>query len=119
MREAVRTAIERRRQAGFARRDLAGRLPFPIARRPEVTRPVAVQRKRVRLQLSAPAPTFETEPVRETSTDEDILSDCVSFATVFERTPSVEKVPEEEIRNLLLGMLNTKYTGQVALRVVQ
>lgn len=114
MREAVRTAVERRRQAELARRDLASRLPFPIARRPEATRPVAVQRKQVRLQRSAPAPTFVPEPVLEAATYEDILGDCISFATVFERTPSVEKMPEEEIRNLFLGMLNTNYTGQVA-----
>ena len=114
MREAIRTAIERRRQNELARRDLAGRLPFPISRRPEATRPVAVQRKQVRLQRAAPAPSFVPEPALEASTYEDILGDCVSFATVFERTPSVESMPEEEIRNLFLGMLNTNYTGQVA-----
>jgi hypothetical protein len=114
MRERVRVAIEGRRQAELARRDLAGRLPFPIARRPEATRPVAVQRRQVRLQRSAPAPSFVPEPALNEAVYEDILADCVNMATVFERTPSVEKMGEEEIRNLFLGMLNTNYTGQVA-----
>jgi len=56
MQETVRAAIERRRQAELARRDLAGRLPFPVARRPGSSRPVAVQRKQLRLQRTAPAP---------------------------------------------------------------
>ncbi len=114
MRARVRTAIDGRRREELARRDLVGRLPFPIARRPEATRPVAVQRKQVRLQRSAPAPTFVPEPALEEAMYQDILADCISFATVFERTPSVEDMPEEEIRNLFLGMLNTNYTGQVA-----
>lgn len=114
MRARVQTAIDGRRREELARRDLVDRLPFPIARRPEAIRPVAVQRKQVRLRRSAPAPTFTPEPTLEEAEYEDILTDCVSFATVFERTPSVENMPEEEIRNLLLGMLNTNYTGQVA-----
>lgn len=114
MRGRVRAAVEGRRQAELGRRDLAARLPFPVARRPEAIRPVAVQRRQVRLQRSAPAPTFVPEPVLEQSVYEDILTDCISMATVFERTPSVENMPEEEIRNLFLGMLNTNYTGHVA-----
>jgi hypothetical protein len=114
MRHSVQVEIERRRREELARRDLVDRLPFPITRRPEATRPVPAQRKQVRLQRSAPTPTFVPEPALEETVYEDILLDCISFATVFERTPSVENMPEEEIRNLFLGMLNTNYTGQVA-----
>lgn len=114
MRHRVQVEIERRRREELARRDLVDRLPFPITRRPEATRPVPAQRKQVRLQRSAPTPTFVPEPALEETVYEDILLDCISFATVFERTPSVENMPEEEIRNLFLGMLNTNYTGQVA-----
>lgn len=73
-----------------------------------------MQRKQVRLQRSAPAPTFAPEPALDEAVYGDILADCINMATVFERTPSVEKMGEEEIRNLFLGMLNTNYTGQVA-----
>lgn len=114
MRHRVQAAIDVRRREELARRDLADRLPFPITRLPEATRPVAAQRKQVRLQRIAPAPAFVPEPVLDEAVYEEILLDCVSFATVFERTPSVENMPEEEIRNLFLGMLNTNYTGQVA-----
>lgn len=113
MREQIRAAIERRRKAELDRRDLAARLPFPIERRPDATRPVPVQRKQVRLERSAPAPTFQPEPALDETQYEDILSDCIAMATVFERTPSVENMAEEEIRNIFLGMLNTNYTGQV------
>lgn len=36
------------------------------------------------------------------------------MATVFERTPSVEQLGEEALRDMLLGMLNTNYRGDVA-----
>ena len=114
MRERIRAAIEHRRQVELDRRNLAARLPFPIERRPEATRPVALKRKQVRLERSAPAPTFAPEPALDEAQYEDILGDCIAMATVFERTPSVQKLEEEEIRNLILGMLNTNYTGQVA-----
>jgi hypothetical protein len=114
MRDRVRVAIEGRRRAELARRDLTSRLPFPIARSAHATRPVAVQRKQVRLRRSTPAPAFMPEWALDEAVYEDILADCTNMATVFERTPSVEKMGEEEIRNLFLGMLNTNHTGQVA-----
>lgn len=114
MRDDVRAAIERRRRAELDRRNLGARLPFPVERSAHATRPVAVQRKQVRLQRTAPAPVFTPEPALDDEQYEDILGDCISMATVFERTPSIERMEEEAIRNLFLGMLNTNYTSRVA-----
>lgn len=114
MRIEIGAAIEGRRKSELDRRGLAQRLPFPIARSPQATRPVPVQRKQVRLAPLPSKPTFEPEPAIEAAQYEDILRDCISMATVFERTPSIERMEEEEIRNLFLGMLNTNYTGHVA-----
>ena len=114
MRSEVGAAIERRRDQELKRRNLASSLPFPIERRPEATRLVPVQRRRVRLQASSKMPSFAPEPQLDSEAYEDVLRDCVAMATVFERTPLGDNMGEEELRNVILGMLNTNFTGQVA-----
>ena len=47
-------------------------------------------------------------------TYEEVLSDCVSMAKVYERMPLASGTDEEHLRNVILGMLNTNFTGQVA-----
>lgn len=114
MRGQVAARIQQRRDAELARRDLTARLPFPVERRPEAPRPLAVHRKQVRIQRRTPGATFAPEPALEEREFDDIVGDCIAMATVFERTPGVEALGEEALRNLILGMLNTNYTGGVA-----
>jgi len=114
MRSEVRAAIERRRDQELKRRNLASSLPFPVERRPGAARPVPVQRRKVRLQGPSKMPSFAPEPQLDSETYEDVLRDCVAMATVFERMPLGGNMGEEELRNVILGMLNTNFTGQVA-----
>lgn len=114
MRRNVQVAIERRRHDELGRRNLAARLPFPVKRRPEAVQPVAIERKRLRFEQSSAAQGFAPEPAIEDAVYEDILRDCVLFAAVFERTPSIETMREPSIRNLFLGMLNTNYMDRSA-----
>lgn len=114
MRRRVRAAIERRRANELNRRNLTANLPFPVNRKSSATVPVKAQRKvRLRLQPVSVTSPFEPEPALEQAVYEQILSDCVSQATVLERTP-LGGWQEEEIRNLLLAQLNINYTGEVA-----
>ena len=117
MRAAVRAAIETRRDQELKRRALAAKLPFPVERRPDAALPVHVQRTPVRLsplqQRSKVAP-FEPEPELDRKIYEEIIRDCVAMATIFERMPVAATIGEEELRNLILAMLNTNYSGQVA-----
>lgn len=113
MRRRVQGAIERRVAQEQARRQLVSTLPFPVERRSEAALPVHVRRRTVRLeQRPVPRP-FVPEPAIEESIYEEILRDCAAMARIFERMP-VGDLDEEDLRNLLLGMLNTNYTGQVA-----
>jgi hypothetical protein len=114
MRSEVLEAIELRCDQELKRRNLASSLPFPIERRPGAVRPVPVQRRKVRLRDPARMPSFAPEPQLDSETYEEVLRDCVAMATVFERMPLGGNMGEEELRNVILGMLNTNFTGQVA-----
>lgn len=113
MRTRVQAAIESRVAQELARRELVAGLPFPLERRPEATVPVRVERRTVRLeQRPAPKP-FDPEPAVEEAIYGEILRDCAAMVRIFERMP-IGDLDEEQIRNLLLGMLNTNYMGQAA-----
>lgn len=114
MRRDVRHKINMLCENELARRKLADRLPYPLERSPSAVRLVPVQRRRVQVARPAPSGTFAPEPALEDAQYEEILRDCVAMGTIFERVPSVERMEEEEVRNLFLGMLNTNYTGAVA-----
>lgn len=113
MSTAVRHAIEARRDEELRRRRLSAALPFPIERAPSAVRPVHVQRQ-VRLPRVNPAPSFTPEPAIEDARYEEILRDCAAMARVFERTPVGARLSEPLLRDLLLGMLNTNFSGDVA-----
>jgi hypothetical protein len=113
MRDGIRSLIERRRDQELKRRSLALNLPFPVERQSESAVPIRVQRRTVRLDARPKTPTFAPEPELATENYEDILRDCAAMATILERMP-VDGLGEEQLRNLILGMLNTNYTGQVA-----
>jgi hypothetical protein len=115
MRETVGREIGRRRGAELARRKLASSMPFPISRQPWATRPANVKRRMIRTERTrktSSAP-FVPEPTLEDVEYEHILADCVAMATVFERS-DLTTMGEEQLRNLILGMLNTNFTGEVA-----
>lgn len=113
MRTEVRAAIERRKSDELKRRNLSANIPFPIERRPEATSLIRVQRRKVQTWTTPARPDFQPEPAIDLHTYDEILRDCVAMATVFERTP-LTGIGEEVLRNLILGMLNTNYTGQTA-----
>lgn len=113
MRNRIRVAIERRRAIELNRRALKASLPFPITRKKDAAVPVRAERKvRVRLKAPPESSPFVPEPELEQSVYEEILQDCVSQATVLERTP-LGGWEEEQVRNLLLAQLNINYTGDV------
>jgi hypothetical protein len=114
MRQTVAHEIERRRTAELDRRELASSLPFPITRQPGATRPVSVTRRVIRTERppNRPSTAFTPEPALDETQYEQILADCVAMATVYERT-DLGNMGEEQLRNLMLGMLNTNFTGDV------
>ncbi len=115
MRRAINETIGQLRAEELARRRLTESLPFPVARSPRATRPVAVTRRQVTLQQAKPASEkFAPEWSLDAAVFDDIVADLTSMATVLERMPGAAALGEEHLRNLLLGMLNTNYTGQVA-----
>lgn len=112
MRTRIRGAIESRREDEFKRRNLTANLPFRVERAAGASTPVRLHRTSVRVHQRPATATFAPEPELDQSDYEAILRDCVSMATVFERMPLASGTREEHLRNVLLGMLNTNFTGQ-------
>jgi len=116
MRSAVRAALEERRNQELQRRRVALNLPFPMTRQLGATRLVKAERRRVQLRpaTASPATPFSPEPELSPQVYDEILSDCVAMATVFERMPLASGTEEDHLRNTILGMLNTNYSGDAA-----
>lgn len=113
MRTPIRAAIERRCGDELNRRRLQASLPFPVTRKKDRALLVKAERKvRLRLKPTPESSPFRPEPELEQAVYEEILRDCVSQATVLERTP-LGGWKEEQVRNLLLAQLNINYTGDL------
>jgi hypothetical protein len=74
--------------------------------------PVPARRKQVTLQTRSAQTGFVPEPILEEAVYQDVLGAVRAWATSLERTPgTAAKLDEEELRDLLLGNLNTYWQG--------
>jgi hypothetical protein len=114
----LRPLIEDRRSRILRRRDLSGKLGFPISRRDDAPRPVPLERKVLGVQRRQAAPlprqrSYQDEYALDQADYEDVISVIVGMLRALERTPSVATVhrDEEFLRDILLVSLNGTFKG--------
>jgi len=94
-------------------RSVAAALPFPVNPRPGRPATTPVSRRHIELKIRAQQAHYVPEPVLDQAIFEDILAQVRSWARSLERTPrTLGKLDEEELRDLILGALNTYWQGQ-------
>jgi hypothetical protein len=108
----LRAAVDRRRQRVLADRALDAALTIPV-RATGTARPIVPARpKQVSLQTRRHQAGFVPEPVLDESIFQDVLSAIRSWAKQMERAPgTAAKLDEEELRDLILGVLNAYWEG--------
>lgn len=109
---SIRTTIAGRKERILNDREVEEALGIPV-RTSEVPRPpVPARRKQVNLQTRTAQTGFVPEPVLNEAVYQDVLGAVRAWATSLERTPgTAAKLDEEELRDLLLGNLNTYWQG--------
>jgi hypothetical protein len=113
--QEVTTALEARKAKLLRDRDLQSALPIPIRPRGGAAQaPAPIVRKKTRLIDQQPKQPFQPEPEMEKAVYEDVLSVISSTALAFERSPATfAHMPEEELRNHILVILNGQFAGAV------
>lgn len=108
----LRSHAERRKQRILDDRALDQALAIPV-RTTGLNRPtVPAIPKQVSLQTRREQATFAPEPMLAEEIYQDILAQVRSWAITLERTPrTAAKLDEEELRDLLLGTLNSFWAG--------
>ena len=108
----LRAQVERRKQRILDDRALEAALTIPV-RTTRVARPVVpATPKQVRLETRREQATFVPEPMLAEEVYQDILAQVRSWGITLERTPrTAAKLDEEELRDLLLGTLNSFWAG--------
>jgi hypothetical protein len=118
IRGEVPELVSRRRAHLLATRNLQADIGFPIRRRPDAgtyTAPVKRRTLRPTRPSQRPTETFKPEPVLSDNDYEAALAVLQNSRNALERNPStVEKLTEEQIRDLLLINLNAQFEGDAA-----
>lgn len=111
--EAIRRRLLSRRQRILNDREVEEALGIPVVSTGTHRLPVPAQRKQMSLERRRDQPgTFAPEPVLDESIYRDVLQQVRGWADSLERTPATgNKLQEEELRDLLLGMLNGYWQG--------
>ena len=109
----LRQIIEQRKDRLQKRRNLAGALGFPLAKRQDAPLPVPITRKRIGSSRMPKAHTpYEDEPALTTAQYEDAIKVVRSTLLAMERTPSVASGnAEEDLRDQILVQLNGAFEG--------
>ena len=108
----VRNKLSRRRERILNDRAVEEALGIPIRTTSTPQPPVAARRKHIALETRQAAAKFVPEPVLAEAIYQDVLAAVQSWADQMERTPrTTAKLDEEELRDLLLGNLNTYWQG--------
>lgn len=95
-------------------RDIVESLGYRIWRSPDPVQFVPVERKSISIAKLPDRP-HEPDPAINMQLYESILQDVFSMAVMMERSPTVFRhMEEEDLRNILICMLNTNYRGEVA-----
>lgn len=109
---SIRSAIASRKQRILNDREVEEALGIPVRTSGIPRPPVPARRKHVTLQTRTRQKGFVPEPVLDEAVYQDILDAVRAWATSLERTPgTAAKLDEEELRDLLLGNLNTYWQG--------
>ena len=110
--QALRNAHTSRKDRILNDRAVEDALGIPVRTSSAPRQPVAAHRKQVTLKKRQEQSIFVPEPELGEAIYQDILDVVRSWATSLERTPSTaDKLHEEELRDLLLGMLNGYWRG--------
>ena len=114
LRRVIERKIEDRKAILIKINDVVEQLEIPLKRNPEApsTTPVYLSRRRVRPLPPDHELHFEPEPGICSEDYEYILSVIRHEIATFEATPmTYENLPEEHLRDILLGHLNGHYSG--------
>lgn len=110
--QSIRTAFERRKERILNDRAVEDALGIPVRTTATPRPPVPARRTHVTLQARKAQAGFVPEPVLDDAIYQDILQQVRAWVTSLERTPATAaKLDEEELRDLLLGNLNTYWQG--------
>ncbi len=111
--DQLRRVIETRKVLVQKRRNLAGALGFPIAKRQDAPRSVPIARKQIGAARSQRTrQPYKDEPALSSEQYEDVIKVVRSTLLAMERTPSVaSEKGEEELRDQILVQLNGTFEG--------
>ena len=115
-RGAVQAAVDERKKRLDAAAALSDKLTIPLRRAaPNRQVPIPVTRKTVRPTSGDGRPSAAAEPALTDAIYEDVLRTLRATANSFERLPeTARRFKEEELRDVLLFILNSNYEGAAA-----
>ncbi|WP_194818014.1 hypothetical protein [Nocardia sp. XZ_19_385] len=116
LRAVVREQLLRRIEMVEHAAALDAESDVPIYRTPAQEQvPIPIERKILRPAVpNDAAPAGHHEPTMAREIYEDVVQTIEQMTLAMERTPTAAKLDEEEIRNLILIVLNANYRGAVA-----
>ena len=110
--QSIRSTFERRKERVLNDRAVEEALGIPVRTSTVPRPPVPARRAQIDLQTRKAQAGFVPEPVLDDAIYQDVLQAVRAWGTSLERTPSTTaKLDEEELRDLLLGNLNTYWQG--------
>lgn len=110
--QSIRTVFASRKERILNDRQVEDALGIPVRTSTTPRPPVPARRAQVSLQTRRAQAGFVPEPVLDDAIYQDVLQAVRAWATSLERTPGTAgKLDEEELRDLLLGNLNTYWQG--------
>lgn len=110
--QAIRSNFVGRKDRILHDREVEASLGIPVRTSTTPRPPVQARRRQVTLQTRGAQSSFVPEPVLDEVIYQDVLDAVRAWATSLERTPrTAAKLDEEELRDLLLGNLNTYWEG--------
>ena len=117
LRQRIRPVWEARRrrleQQVKAANDELTRLNIPLYREPNTkAKPIEIKPRELRTAIRKPTPVAKAEPYLRREDAVGLVDFVEQYARQFEITPKTyAKMDEEEIRDLIIGMINTNYRG--------
>jgi hypothetical protein len=117
LREMVRPVWEARRKQLEAEKSLAEaaiqKLHIPLHQDPSArAKPIALKPRELRVAVAKPPARPRVEPELSASDVKDLVDFIEAYARSFEVTPTTyARFEEEELRDLLIGMMNANYPG--------
>lgn len=109
---SIRSTIASRRERILNDREVEEALGIPVRTSGVPRPPVPARRRQVTLKSRTAQKGFVPEPVLDEAVYQDVLDAVRAWGTSLERTPATAaKLDEEELRDLLLGNLNTYWQG--------